>query len=588
MSRRRREVVAVLLGYGLLSVLATWPLVFHFGTHVPGSPWWGRWLILYDTPANLWNLWWFRHAVVDLQQSPFHCQHIFYPFGANLWFHTLAPLHGFLGTFLQGVFSLAATRNLILLLDLLASAGFAHLLARRLGLGLPGAFLAGAVYAFSPGVFGHLYVGHFELLSTFWMPAGLLLFLRLTDSPRVSWSTGMLLALVFIGAAYTSPYYALYTAELLAVAAIIHWRKAAQKGALGTLGLSLVTALLALSPMLRAHLGPDAPEGLLQRAADFDEFSGDFAGFLVPSYTHPFLAAPLKPLHERIYLTPVSPGSHRYRIRLPQETTVFLGVSVLGLSLFGLWRRRQSDVSVALPLGVAVVFGILCLGAQLKLYGIATGLPLPAGLLAHVPLLQSARAPGRHIVLVMLGMGILAGMGWEKLRHGPLRWGLLGVLALEYAAIPLPLFSAKVPEVYHRLARAPGNFAVLEIPLGAGDGLRMLGKFDGGQLYAQTVHGRPIVAGAVSRLGMGRWTSLIGSPIIGTLLDRRSLTAERMEEDRDAGPAFFARWHIQAVLIHPPARNGLEQRYLEHLLPITDREEFSDGSLLLWVGARPG
>jgi hypothetical protein len=583
MRERWRECVAVVLGYTALSLLATWPLALHFSSHAVGSPWWGPRRISFDTPLSLWNLWWFRHALVDLHQSPFQCQYIFYPYGANLWFHTLAPLHGLLGLVLQSVFSLAATRNLLLLLDLVASGGSAYLLARHLGAGGSGAFIAGTIYAFSPGIFAHLYVGHFELISTFWMPAALLLFLRLLASPRPRWLDGLLLGTVFIGAAYTSQYYVVYGVELLGLAAILHWRRVGRAAVLKSLGVTVVVALLGISPILWAFLGPDAPEPIRPTAEDFDEFSGDLAGFLVPSFTHSFLSKPLENLHARIYITAITPDKHVLHLKPPQETTVFVGFSVLGLALSALARRRRAGGPITLPFVIVVVFGMLSLGAHLKVYGFNTGVPLPAGLLAHLPVLQFARAPGRHIVLVMLGMGILAGMGWQGIRRGAVRWGVLGLLALEYTAVPLPLFSTKVPVVYHRLAQEPGSFAILEIPLGVGDGLRTLGPVDITQLLGQTVHGHPIVSGAVSRLAMERWMAIVGSPVIGTLLDPGGVSPDRLEQDRTTGPAYFARWRIQAVLIHPQARNGKEQRYLEEVLRIRGREDFADGSQILWV-----
>lgn len=48
---------------------------------------------------------------------------IFYPHGANLWFHSRSPLHGHLGVLLRSVCSPAATLNVLLLLNLVASGG---------------------------------------------------------------------------------------------------------------------------------------------------------------------------------------------------------------------------------------------------------------------------------------------------------------------------------------------------------------------------------------------------------------------------------------------------------------------------------
>ncbi|MGB9299253.1 MAG: hypothetical protein WCD51_01535, partial [Anaerolineae bacterium] len=53
-----RGHVVALGSYLLLTVFLTYPLVLHFTTHVPGD---GS-----DDPALAWNLWWVKHAIVDL------------------------------------------------------------------------------------------------------------------------------------------------------------------------------------------------------------------------------------------------------------------------------------------------------------------------------------------------------------------------------------------------------------------------------------------------------------------------------------------------------------------------------------------
>ena len=54
----RRSHLLVLVGYGLLAVLLTWPTVTHLATHLPGD---GG-----DDPAIAWNLWWVKHALLNL------------------------------------------------------------------------------------------------------------------------------------------------------------------------------------------------------------------------------------------------------------------------------------------------------------------------------------------------------------------------------------------------------------------------------------------------------------------------------------------------------------------------------------------
>ena len=59
----RLTVLSALTFLGV-AVVQTWPLALHFSTSVTGNP--GG-----DTGAYLWNIWHFRHRVLELGQSPF-------------------------------------------------------------------------------------------------------------------------------------------------------------------------------------------------------------------------------------------------------------------------------------------------------------------------------------------------------------------------------------------------------------------------------------------------------------------------------------------------------------------------------------
>ena len=70
----------VILGlYLVLALGMTFPLVLHFGDHVPGTTTWSM-----DEYGYVWNNWWFKHAVFDLSTNPFHTNYIFYPIGTSL------------------------------------------------------------------------------------------------------------------------------------------------------------------------------------------------------------------------------------------------------------------------------------------------------------------------------------------------------------------------------------------------------------------------------------------------------------------------------------------------------------------------
>ena len=333
--------------------------------------------------------------------------------------------------------------------------------------------------------------------------------------------------------------------------------------------------LIGWGPLLWAFSGASAPrlDAGSDAFADFDHHSGDAIGFFVPSFTHPLLAETLGTLHERL-----NPAGF-----YPQETTIYVGWVVLGLALVGALARRRAGEPLRLLLAVALVFSVLALGSHLRIAASQTGIPLPGLLLEQLPLLRLARAPGRHIVVAMLGFGLLAAAGWQQLRPAWLSGLVLALLALDFAALPVPSVSTQVAPVYQRLASLPGDFAVLEVPLSVRDGHGGGGVPDNRQIFAQTVHHHPIVSGALSRIPEEKWQQLLDAPIIGTLLRPDWANAQTLRRDRAEGPAFLARAAIDVVVLQPSAHGTAWEHYVESVLPIRSRESFADGTELLWL-----
>ena len=90
-----RVHAVVILIYTLLALALTWPVVANLSTHVPGNG--------VDDPPLTWNLWWVRHALLDLGTNPFDGSYLFYPLGINLAFYTLTVLNGLLSMPIQAV-----------------------------------------------------------------------------------------------------------------------------------------------------------------------------------------------------------------------------------------------------------------------------------------------------------------------------------------------------------------------------------------------------------------------------------------------------------------------------------------------------
>ena len=573
----RARILAEGILFGLLAIAWTWPLAAHFTTSATGSNSWDGTTIFFETPVNIWNLWWFRFSLIELGQSPFDGSHIFYPHGADLWFHTVAPVPALVGTILQTFLSVVATYNTLVVVSFIAAGVCAAAFARELGVTPRAATLAGAIYAFSPVVVGHLYAGHFELLWTFWIPAIVLAFLRLIGQPEVhGWIRAAVLGMMVAAAAYTCNYYAVYAVEAMAVTAVVRWRELLQVRVVQRLMLAALVAIASTAPMTPRFVTAESALGsTAEVAADFRDLSIEPLAFFVPSFTHPLFSAPFKDLQHQLN------GGRG----LPQEVTGYLGVCVValaGYAIFG-WRRRDDRArrpafGGRLAFAIAASFLVLSLGSELKVRGNPTGLPLPAALLAHVPIVRLARAPGRQMVVAMMGVAVLAAAGWDRIARRRWRATLVAAVALEYWA-GLPLLGTGVPGVYHRLAREPGSFAVVDVPVGARDGRRVMGRPNSLELLAQSVHHKPIIGGMASRLSADRWAAILGAPLIGALI---APNAENLRISKEEATSYFRRYNIRAIVVHQHATAG-ERQLIEALLPIRRREHFPGGTELWWV-----
>jgi hypothetical protein len=155
------RLITPLLGYILISLMATWPLVTHLQGWVPGYGDWGQ---------NMWALWWTRQAILSLAQSPFFTTYLFYPEGVTLLFHPLDVSDGLLVMPLYGLLGGDMSYNLIVLLSFGLGGWGTYLLALYLTGHRAASFLAGLVFALSPYHFLRIHIGHLNLATLQWIP----------------------------------------------------------------------------------------------------------------------------------------------------------------------------------------------------------------------------------------------------------------------------------------------------------------------------------------------------------------------------------------------------------------------------------
>jgi hypothetical protein len=322
------------------------------------------------------------------------------------------------------------------------------------------------------------------------------------------------------------------------------------------------------------------------------KLSSDLAGMLTPTALHPLWGGDWAQ-----ELRAVEEGTARFA----DVNTVFLGFVTLALAAVGLWRARRR---VRLWAWTTFLFGLFCLGPLLQvngqylfdLDGLPVTIPLPYALLHYVPIVQANRAPNRNSVLLMLGLAVLAGHGMQSLLHvvssrvsragaarpsravKTLSVSVLVLVSLailfEHAALPAPLTEASVPAVYEQIGSEPGEFSVMQLPLGWRTSFGPLGSERTQIEHYQTVHGKPIIGGNIARSPSFKMEYFRRIPLFQALADLE------MYREPDAETDAAARAQAGALM------QLYDVRYLVVLPPVPGRWPYQDTYARTWEYAR--
>jgi len=601
-----RHHLLILTVYTVLSLILTYPLVLRFGTHVPGDG--------IDDPALAWNLWWVKFALVDRAMNPFACRWMFHPLGINLAFYTLTLLNGLLSIPLQVAFGLVPASNLLLLSSFILSGYGAYLLTRDVlerrfrdaklnGSQISPPWLpasgplpfascfAGLIYAFSSCKLFYASLGQFNIASSQWVPFTVLYVLRAgrDRSPR----SAMLAALFLLLQAYAELTFASFLLIFIAIYFLYELARRALAGRASRftgrasrieprpllpalfirnfLFLALIFAL-GIIPFL-VNMVPDlrAEGDLFTSGGGFaDLFSADIVGYLLPTQLHPLLgrlAAALPFPHDK--------GQHLY-----------LGYGVMALATYGLWKERGSPAVRFWALS-AFLFFLLTLGPTLRVNGQDTGIPGPFALVTRLPFFKGNRYPSRYSVMLVLSCAVLAGYGFLWLLRGEGRRRVEGVtfspvasilfaclFLFEHLSIPLPLSDLRVPAIYERIAAEPGDFAVLELPIGWRNGARVLGQQDVVIMFEQwyqTAHGKRLLGGNTSRNPEFKFQYFAQAPLLNSLIavqNGHDIPPEVRIEDRAVAGEVLRFLGVRYVVIHQPPASPRLVAYAEEVMPL--------------------
>ena len=537
-SRRWRSSLIALGLYGVATLAATWPLVVKLSSHLAGDH--------IDVWINPWANWWIRKVLSEGLEL-YHTEYLFWPRGATLHFHSFSHFNSLLALLLEPMTGAVAAQNITTLINYLLTALGMYLLVKHLTRDRLAAFISGYVFSFSPW---NLWQSCHPVISTVqWIPLFILCLIRTVEERSSKWAVG---AAVFIWMAALSSWYLLVFALLLGglyLAVLL----LSQPNILHTAWRSLICMVVASALLIVPLIYPVAGEYLSGQDYVATSPSGrsvDLLGLVVPSIHHPVFGRYLEPLFGH----------------LERAESVFVGWAILALSIYATvvgWRRTHFW-SLAL-----VLFLVISVGPYPRVGGVRyEQIHFPWG----DPIARFFRAPYRFFVVVSLSSAVLAGYGlahliarasgsrWRQL----IVWVLAGLAVFEFQYAPFPLTMPSVPSFYEQIAAEPGEFAVLDLPMGR---RRQY-------MYYQTIHGRPLVEGTISRTPTDSWEYIESNPFLGRIRAEEVMDPTLTDTSRQL--MALAQDGIRYLIIHPQ-KIGPEilEQWCDYLIvpPLYDGED---------------
>ena len=533
MTNRQRHLL-VLLIYGLLAIIMTWPLVTQLGTHLPGE------VEVADTYVHYWMFNWIKTAVLT-QQNPLQTTLLFHPNNISLLDHNLAWVNMALWLPLQTIFGEATAYSLAFIGIFIFNGYTTYLLATEL-LRSPApqplcspAFLAGLIAAFWPYNLSH--PDHPNLILIGWLPLVILYLHRLFVAPN---RQNALLAGLFIALLGITRWQLLLMATpLIVLFILIQFRLGRPPQPLPAEGegdsprflkyllltgfISIVLMAPFLAPFVSYQLNRSDPTDLLVAE---EAYGTDLLAFVLPGRYHPWWGEAVISQYNQFQ------GNKLY--------TRSIGYTVLLLllhSLATLWRKSRFWLLMLL------LYGLLALGSNLTVMG-KTLFPLPYSLVDEWFLLRLLRFPDRFNVILALPVAILAGTAVQKLLTQRSQWlaGLIALMILIEYAVTLPTLPLNTPTWYSQLAQEPGDFAILQLPTHT----RL--QYNKHYMAYQLVHGKALVEGRIARPSSTAYAFMDSVPLLQHSLNSNKPPLELMNVGHQL--TLLAAADVRYVILH--------------------------------------
>jgi hypothetical protein len=494
-----------------MAVARSYPLVRRFGSTFPAGH--------SDVFAFLWNNWWLHYALSHHLARPYYTEFIFVPFRLDLRLHTIGFLYGLFCAPLFPLLGQIATLNLQVLATFTLNGFFVYRLVRYFtGAALVSA-LMGILASSLNAINFHIASGR-PSCSAFWVAIWAILnFIRFCEQPNWKRSTwlGVSLVATFLADLQMALFGSFWLAILFTYRLVRHRDQILNRRFLIAIAVPFAMSLAA------AYV-------LYLRPLHYD------VGYSVPGASEALV---------------YSAGPEFFR-HFSYVRSVYGIALMIGFPLALLYARRIPEATPWI-LG-AVLAIVLAMGPVWP----GTRIPLPFALFQRLPGMANLRSPYRFQLPAALGalVGIamlvhsLLGKVGSRPRAAILA-GLTGLIVVDPFVLQWgwPFNVRSMPEVpfYENIKKDPGDFVILEVPVGVRHGTDRIGT-DGEILtFYQPIHEKRLINGLATRAPYAAMEYYRRSPALMFLAGEPSPPGD-IGEDLDQK---MAELDIKYVLVHP-------------------------------------
>lgn len=481
-----------------------------------------------DIYQNLWDLWWTKYALLNAHVGIFSTTTmLFWPVGANLVYQTLEPIDGLISIPLQSL-GLTFAYNTLLFLGFIISGLGAFVLAEYITHDFYAAFFGGLAFSFSAFHIAEIYHA-MAFFAIGWTALFLYFILRMIEDGKIVYSIGAGIAFVLVFFMDGGVEEGLM--DVLAVFLIIAFYMSTKElrnrvtnlRFLRGLGVIAIIFVVFGSFWLVPLYATIMQGGGLSAAYFQDDlmhnmyWSDNILSFFMPSF--------FNGIFHNISLSYYG----IYAAAGPQETTSYIGYTVLALSIYGISKNFKK---ARLWILLLVIFGLLTLGPYPQLGSYV--MPVPGLYLFYhsLPIFNVIREPGRFDLIVSLSFAILSAIGVKTVLEllneknlGKKKVFALSIISiifiLEAAGIPGTGLSTQIttspsayaPDFLGQIANTTGNFSFLVLPALPQPTAKPAFYMGLANFYVTILH-RPLVGGDITRATSISELTLYSIPLV--------------------------------------------------------------------------